>query len=116
MAFEVIKSGWSVFQKGKAVANPATWKASALSVQTMLALLTAVVGLLRANGYDLPVSDETLTQLATGIVALVFGIRGVLNVITDKDKGVKASPASCCATALSPERTSTTCDHDHGEG
>ena len=104
MAFEVIKSGWSVFQKGKAVANPATWKASALSVQTLLALLTAIVGLLRANGYDLPVSDETLTQLATGIVALVFGIRGVLNVITNPDKGLRT------------ERTSTTCDHDHGEG
>lgn len=88
MAFDVIKAGWSVFQKGKAVADPAAWKVYAQTVQMALALLTAVVAFLRANGYDLPITDETLTQLATGVVALVFGVRGVLAVITDKNRGL----------------------------
>ena len=72
-----------------AVADPAAWKVYAQTVQMALALLTAVVGFLRANGYDLPITDETLTQLATGVVALVFGVRGVLGVITSKDRGVQ---------------------------
>lgn len=97
MAFEVIKSGWQVFQRGKAVANPATWRVYATSVQVVLALLTAVVALLRANGYDLPVTDETLAHLATGVVGLVFGVRGVLGVITREDRGLpsRRAPADC---------------------
>ena len=94
MAFDVIKAGWQVFQKGKAVADPAAWKVYAQTVQMALALLTAVVGFLRANGYDLPITDETLTQLATGVVALVFGVRGVLGVITREDRGVQPRRAS----------------------
>ncbi len=97
MAFEVLKSGWQVFQRGKAVANPAAWRVYATSVQMLFGLLTAVVGLLRANGYDLPVTDDILMYLATGVAALVFGVRGVLGVITRKDRGLpaKRAPADC---------------------
>ena len=102
MAFEVIKSGWQVFQKGKAVANPAAWNVYATSVQVMFGLLTAVVGLLRANGYDLPVTDATLMYLATGVAALVFGVRGLLRVVTSEDRG------------LPPKRTSHVCRDDDG--
>jgi len=88
MAFDIIRSGWSVFRKGKAVANPQAWKSSAQAITALVALMGAVVGLLRANGYDLPVSDETLTQLATGVVALWFGGLGVYRAITSKDRGL----------------------------
>lgn len=94
MAFEVIKSGWQVFQKGKAVANPAAWNVYATSVQVMFGLLTAVVGLLRANGYDLPVTDDILMYLATGVAALVFGVRGLLRVVTSEDRGLPSRRAS----------------------
>ena len=104
MAFEVIKSGWQVFQKGKAVANPAAWRTHATAAQALLALLTTVVALLKANGYDLPVTDETLAQLATGVVALFFGVRGVLGVITRKDRGLPA------------KRAPHDCGNDDGDG
>jgi len=103
MAFEAIKAGWQVFQKGKAVANPAAWRVYATAVQVVLGLLTAVVALLRANGYDLPVTDETLMQLATGIVGLVFGVRGVLGVVTREDRG------------LPSRRTTPDCGNNDGE-
>ena len=102
--FEVPKAAWQVFQKGKAVADPAAWRVYGQTVQMALALLTAVVGFLRANGYDLPITDETLTQLATGVVALVFGVRGVLAVITSEHKG------------LSPRRSSADRDDNNGAG
>lgn len=89
MAFEAIRAGWSVFQKGKAVANPSTWRAYGVAVQALVALFAAVLGLLRANGYDLPVSDETLQYLAGGIVSLWFGGVGVYRVISSTDRGLQ---------------------------
>lgn len=86
--FDVIKAGLSVFQKGKAVANPAVWKSAAQATSMLVGLLSAVVGFLRVNGYDLPVTDETLTQLASGVVLLYFGGVGMYRVITDKNRGL----------------------------
>ena len=95
MAFEAIRAGWAVFQKGKAVANPATWRAYGVAVQALVALFAAVLGLLRANGYDLPVSDETLQYLAGGIVSLWFGGVGVYRVISSPDRGLQPRRAPC---------------------
>ena len=92
--FEVPKAAWSVFQRGKAVANPAAWKSSAQAISMLVGLLSAVVGLLRANGYDLPITDETLSQLASGIVLLYFGGVGVYRVITSKDRGLQPRGAA----------------------
>ena len=88
MAFEAIKSGLAVFKRGKAVANPETWRKRGVATQAVLALLVAIVALLRANGYDLPVQDDTLQLLATGIVSLWFGGVGVYRVITSPDRGL----------------------------
>lgn len=88
--FEVPKAAFAVFRKGKAVANPETWKSHAVAVQMLVGLLAAVVGLLRANGYELPISDETLQHLAGGVVGLWFGFAGLYRVITSKDRGLPA--------------------------
>lgn len=88
--FEVPKAAFSVFRKGKAVANPDTWKSYAVAVQMLVGLLVAIVGLLRANGYDLPISDETLQHLAGGIVGLWFGGIGIYRVVTNPGRGLPA--------------------------
>lgn len=88
MAFEAIKAGFAVFQRGKAVANPETWRRRSIAIQAVLGLLVAIVGLLRANGYDLPVEDEDLHLLATGLVSLWFGGVGVYRVVTSPDRGL----------------------------
>lgn len=88
--FEVPKAAFDVFRKGKAVADPAAWKSYAMAAQLLVGLFTAVIGLLRANGYDLPITDETLQQLAGGIAGLWFGGIGVYRVITSKDRGLPA--------------------------
>ena len=86
--FEVPKAAWAVFQKGKAVANPAAWRRYGLAVQARVLFFSAVIGLLRANGYDLPVTEETLQHLAGGIAGLWFGGLGVYRVITSPDRGL----------------------------
>ena len=92
--FEVPKAAFAVFRKGQAVANPATWKSHAVAVQMLVGLLGAVVGLLRANGYEIPVGDETLQYLAGGIAGLWFGGVGVYRVITSPDRGLPARRAA----------------------
>ena len=87
--FEVPKAAFAVFQRGKAVADPAAWKSYGMAAQMLIGLFTAVVGLLRANGYDLPITDETLQYLAGGIAGLWFGGFGVYRVITDKNRGLQ---------------------------
>ena len=101
--FEVPKAAFAVFLRGRAVANPAAWKSHAMAVQLLVGLFTAVIGLLRANGYDLPISDETLQYLAGGIAGLWFGGFGVYRVITDTNRG------------LSPRRQATTGNTDNGD-
>ena len=87
--FEVPKAAFAVFQRGKAVANPEVWKSYAMAAQMLVGLFTAVIGLLRANGYDLPITDETLQYLAGGIAGLWFGGFGVYRVITDTNRGLQ---------------------------
>lgn len=88
--FEVPKAAFQVFRKGKAVASPETWRSYAIAVQAIVGLLTAVIGLLRANGYELPITDETLQYLAGSVAGLWFGGVGVYRVITSKDRGLPA--------------------------
>jgi hypothetical protein len=102
--FDVPKAAFAVFRKGKAVANPEAWKSYAMAVQMLVGLMTAVVGLLRANGYELPVSDETLQYLAGGIAGLWFGGVGVYHVITSPDRG------------LPPRRAADAGDTNNGDG
>lgn len=101
--FEVPKAALSVFKKGKAVANPETWRSYAIAVQAIVGLLTAVIGLLRANGYELPITDETLQYLAGGIAGLWFGGFGVYRVITDPNRGLPA------------KREAPICHEDNGD-
>lgn len=88
MFFKALRSGWAVFQKGKAVANPSTWRTYGIAVQAIAAFLAAVVVALEANGYPLPVSDETIQYLASGVAALWFGGLGVWRVISSPERGL----------------------------
>jgi hypothetical protein len=83
-----LKAAWAVFQKGKAVANPQAWKTAATAANAMAALLVVSIGALRVWGYDLPVADDDLQQLAGGVAALWFGAFGVYRTITNKDRGL----------------------------
>lgn len=97
--FEVPKAAFAVFRKGQAVASPETWRSYAIAVQAVVGLLAAVLGLLRANGYELPIDDETLQQLAGGVVGLWFGGIGVYRVITSPDRGLPAKREAAAGDA-----------------
>jgi hypothetical protein len=96
-----IKAVWALFQKGRAVANPGAWNSAAVAANSGTVLLVVLVGLARAWGADLPVSDDELQTIAGSAATLYFAAWRVYRVITREDRG------------LSPRRPS---DGDGGEG
>jgi len=89
--FNLIKNApkfFELFQKGKEVANPETWKNATVATNVLVALLGTFVGLSKTFGYDLGVDDATLQNLAAGIVASVGVVNAVMHVVTSKRVGV----------------------------
>jgi hypothetical protein len=79
---------FELFQKGKEVANPETWKNATVATNVVVALLGTFVGLSKTFGYDLGLDDGTLQNLAAGIVASVGVVNAVMHVVTSKRVGV----------------------------
>jgi len=89
--FNLIKNApkfFELFQKGKEVANPETWKNATVATNVLVALLGTFVGLSKTFGYDLGVDDATLQNLAAGIVASVGVVNAIVHVVTSKRVGV----------------------------
>lgn len=82
-----VKAGWRVFKAGEVVANPAAWKRGQVGVNAVAALLIALVELVEAFGYEIPVSGEGLDAVAAG----VFVVVNVVCTVVSTDKvGVQA--------------------------
>lgn len=81
-----IKAGLAVMQKGKAVADPAAWKAHQITANALGAAILAVVGAAKAFfGVDIPLSNEDALILAGGVIA-VFNV--LYTVATSKTVGL----------------------------
>ena len=79
--FRIIKAAFEVFRAGQAVSNPAAWK----NAQLVGTLLTALVALAAAFGFDLGLSDE---EIAGGAIFIVALVNGVLVIVTSKKVGL----------------------------
>ena len=91
----------NLFRRGAAVADPAAWKNGQITVNALVLLLGALVATARSFGYDLPISDATLAQLAAGLLGLV---NGVLTVTTSKTVGLPPAPGPEPARIVEPAR------------
>jgi hypothetical protein len=91
--FDAIKNApkfFELFQKGKEVASPATWKNNTVATNVVIALLATAAGLSKTFGYDLGIDDATLQNLATGTVAVVGVVNAVMHIITSAKVGLPA--------------------------
>ena len=70
-----LRAVYAVFTKGQAVADPVLWKKSQITGGMITGLLAAMVGLVRAFGYALPLTDDQLVQIGGAVIA----VWGVLN-------------------------------------
>lgn len=82
---EKIKAGLTVMRVGQEVANPAAWKLGQVTGNAVGALILALVALLKAFGYELPIDENTALLIGGGIVA-VFNV--MFTVATTKKVGL----------------------------
>lgn len=83
----------SVLRKGKAVANPAAWKAGQVTGSVVAGLLGSIVVLAKAFGYELPLTDDQILAIGSSIVAIVgLFISPALTVATTEKIGLPSQP------------------------
>lgn len=62
---------FNVFRKGECCVHAAAWKNGQITGSIIAGLLAAVVAASKAFGFELPVTDEQLLAIGSGIVATV---------------------------------------------
>jgi shikimate kinase len=90
----LITDMFSAFKQGKQLANSETWKNRAILGNTLTALLIALVAIAKGFGYDLPITDETLELLATGIAAVFTSTNAIVHVVTSEKVGLRGKPVA----------------------
>jgi hypothetical protein len=83
--FEKLKLFWSLFHQGAACANPAAWKTHQISANQIAAVVTTLVGISAAFGYQVDVNGQTALAIGGGLVAVV---NVVLTIISSKTVGL----------------------------
>lgn len=79
-----------LFRKGSAVADPALWKRRQITATLLLPFFGALLVTARAFGYEIPLTDDALAQIVTGLVVL---INCVLTLTSSKTIGLPAKSA-----------------------
>lgn len=75
------------FRKGRAVSNPAAWKAGQVSVGAMAAAIGSVVFLARSYGIELPfLTEDRILVLAGSLCAVIYGLLDVAITVTTTEK------------------------------
>ena len=94
-----------LFRYGGEVANAESWKRGQVTVNSLVALLAALVAMSRAFGYDIPVSNDGIAAIAGGLFAAV---NLVFTVVSSSRVGllptkVQPEPVSDVSGAVEPE-------------
>lgn len=88
--FPQIKAFWALFQQGKQVGNPATWKQRQIGVNAVHGLLwAAITAWVAFSGQDLQISEETVNALSLALVTAVPALIELFTIITTVITSVK---------------------------
>lgn len=80
-----ITSVIDLFRKGVVVANPTAWKKGQVTVNTLATVLVAAIGVAKAFGYEIPITETEANTLATAVLIIVGLFNNVATVVsTDK--------------------------------
>jgi hypothetical protein len=87
----VISDFFSAFQVGKELANAATWKHAQVVVAKLSILIGAIVSILGAFGYAIPLTPEQIGILAGAVVVIVGLFNGTATVVSTSRIGLSPS-------------------------
>lgn len=80
-----------VMQKGKVVANPEAWKSKQITAGMIAALISSLVALSKAFGYEIPLTETEINDIAIWILG-GYGMYNIAATIASSDKvGVKSN-------------------------
>lgn len=65
------RAAYKLLQKGKAVSDPAKWKARQITATALTGAFWAAIQAAEAFGYAIPVDEATVDSVAVGMLALV---------------------------------------------
>ena len=82
-----------LFRQGKAVADPAKWKAVGVTTDAVAAFLTTALAIASAFGYRVDVAGDLVQAVAAGLAALLFVFSGGLHIATSEKVGVLPAKA-----------------------
>ena len=80
-----------LFRQGVAVSDPKKWKERQITATVLAGVVLAVVNVLGAFGYALPIDTETANAIAAGIIAIV---NVILSITTTDKVGLPAKPST----------------------
>lgn len=84
-----ILAALAVLKQGQCVANPAAWKNGQVTVAMLTGFLGALLSLARAFGVDVPLSDDQIAAVASGMLAVTgLLVHPALTVATSDKVGL----------------------------
>ena len=92
----------TALRSGYALRNSATWKVRQNAVNALVGVLSVAVALAKANGYDLPVSDEILVSIAGGVWGFVSVFNGWATTATTAQIGLPSKPGASGGEGAGP--------------
>lgn len=60
-----------VLKQGKMIANPEAWKRGQVTGGIVAGLIGSLIGFAKIFGYELPLSDDQILSIGSGIVAIM---------------------------------------------
>jgi hypothetical protein len=89
----------NAFRKGQVVVNPEAWKKGEIGVGVLTAFLVSAVGLAKAFGFEIPVSEGQLYDISLGILAAVSIFFPVSAVVSSEKVGLSTKDKSATESA-----------------
>lgn len=83
--FKLVNLLPDVLKKGQVVANPELWKKGQITSGVLTTFLTAVLALAKVFGYDIPLTDEQIAYIASGILS-TYGMYNIVATVASTDK------------------------------
>lgn len=84
-----ISSILEALDKGKSLANVESWKSGQVTVNILAGFLASLIGVARAFGFDIPVTDEQLLLVASTLMSALGVYNSFITVATTDKIGLK---------------------------
>lgn len=99
----------NLFRKGAVISEAALWKQRQVTATVLGSVIMAVVGVLDAYGYTLPIDNETALAIAGGVLGVV---NTILTLTTSDKVGFGQSRLGVAATETGTNEADTTSQSD----